>query len=441
MYLYFNENGILKETINDSALRKGNANANIIYCYFEGDPQISSVVFNITPNGFEEPIILNQDSDSPIEANENNPECFVPYDSERKLKYFKYFTPYKFYKCTLTAETLSVAGLWLMTIQAINSDQEVVAMGEYVGMVEDNNIIADTTITYSQYMYLLALTGSKVNYTDLAFYQRLLTAGSHITISDTQVIDVSDVESTLDEIEIETDVSGTLTEEEYAALIHNNFNTLNMDGEKFYLVYKDNEKMIFADYYITTAINWLSTIELTRATREWNLSRLNVSQVNEINDIKARVSALESANEYVATDITSLLNLGITHSASDIYKATMIQTQHQLIFEIKAKGTSNSIPTSDLLSDVISIDSSLGNKLRRFNNVLVSSSYAPSTPSDGRIGSGTFESYFDGNYAFNNIWLVSTAQNELRLYSPNVQQTTLEPKSISIDIRIVIDLL
>ena len=37
MYLYFDKNGVLKEIVNDEAIRQGSANYNKIYMYFENE--------------------------------------------------------------------------------------------------------------------------------------------------------------------------------------------------------------------------------------------------------------------------------------------------------------------------------------------------------------------------------------------------------------------
>ena len=43
MYLYFNEKGILKEIVNDEAIRLGNNDLNHIYIYWENAPEVDSM--------------------------------------------------------------------------------------------------------------------------------------------------------------------------------------------------------------------------------------------------------------------------------------------------------------------------------------------------------------------------------------------------------------
>ena len=430
MYLYFNENGILKETINDSALRKGNANANIIYCYFEGNPQISSVVFNITPNGFEEPIILNQDDDSPIVANDNNPECFVPYGSERKLKYFKYFTPYKFYKCTLTAETLSVAGLWLMTIQAVNSDQEVVAMGEYVGMVEDNNIIADSTITYSQYSFLLGLVGSKINRQELDQYQKKLIAGTHISINENNVIDVKDIESTIDSVDLTDSPSidaiyKRITQEQIDLLKHNVLNFIIYQGLMYLPISGDKLKYSYVDYSI------VRTIVIDEENLRWAFEgAANLSDIaTHTSQIDSLIPTVNALNVYNHIDISSHLDLSYIQTAKQTdTRAYMIETPHQIIFDIHIYGQSSSVPNGIIAYDILR--ENIYNRLPR-------------------LYSSDIVAYGQYNYRFGSSYKKGMAHVQYSLANQsfgiqvinNDEQTSLERKTLEIDVKITINLL
>lgn len=448
MYLYFDRNGILKETINDSALRKGNADANVIYAYFEDDPEITTITFNITPNGASSPIILNQDDDSPVEDE-------IPYDSKRKLKFFQYYTPYTFYKCTLTAETLAVAGAWVLTILAINSESEQIAKGTYIGDVEDNNLQVDTTITYGEYKFLLGLLGAKANASALNNYQPLLIAGDHITISDTNVIDVRNVESTIDGIELESGTSGTITEDDYELLINNESNYLVLNNEYYYLVYKDSTTMNFACDSIASGSTIIKSIILTIANLNWTATGLNISALalgvstnasaisgltTRVGTAEGNITSLQSATTYTETDITSNLAFSITHSLSaNIYSGRMIQTAHQLIFDIKASGTANTLPVGTFLTDNITISSTLGARLLRFNNTRVNYT---TTSGSNIIAQGTYTYYFDTTYGSGNVFVYSDAQNELNISCPDSGgQVYLEAKTIRLSIRIVIDLL
>lgn len=470
MYLYFNENGILKEIINDSALRKGNVNANVIYAYFEGSPEISTLTFSITRNGETEPIVLNQDSDSPLADQQ------IPYDSTRKLKYFQYYTDYTLYKCTLTAETLAIAGLWQMTIQATNYDNEIVAMGMYQGIVEDNNISVDTTITYGEKAQLQELIGTKANQSELAnyytkteadntfysqtyiqtYYQEKLVAGEHISISDSNEIDVVNVESTITYVNLDGDLpdsatQGTITEEQLATLQSEYMNFIVFKNERYYLNDDEHE-----DGYLTYShvgyennAHMIKSITITISTLSWVLNETDIGgmedditeNTGDITSLEGRVDDIEPEVVYSETDITDILNLGITRTSAQLLSGRMIQTSHQLIFDIKAIGTANAIPQEMLLSEGISINATLGARLKRYNTTLVSSTNEPSTVEQQRIGSGIFNIYYNGSYYTEQVWAISDSTNTLKLYSPIIGETSLTANAISLEIRIVIDLL
>lgn len=423
MYLYFNENGILKEIINDKALRKGNANANVIYAYFQGDPEITTLTFNITPNGYQEAIILNQDGDSPISGLE------IPYDSERKLKYFKYFTPYKFYKCTLTAETLASSGLWLMTLLAINSDQEQVAQGTYVGMVEDNNLAVDSTITYSQYSFLLGLVGSKINRQELDQYQKKLIAGTHISINENNVIDVKDIESTIDSVDLTDSPSidplyKRITQEQIDLLKHNALNFIIYQGLMYLPISGDKLKYSYVDYSI------VRTIVIDEENLRWAFQGVaNLSDIaTHTSQIDSLIPTVNALNVYNHIDISSHLDLSYIQTTNSNTRAYMIETPHQIIFDIHIYGQSSSVPDGRIAYDILK--EHIGNRLPR-------------------LYSSDIVAYGEYNYRFGSSYKKGMAYVQYSLSNQsfgiqvinNGEQTSLERKTLEIDIKIVINLL
>ena len=56
MYAYFDEQGILRELVNDTILRKGNNNSNKVYVYFDNLSTIDGVDFSFLKNGETESI-------------------------------------------------------------------------------------------------------------------------------------------------------------------------------------------------------------------------------------------------------------------------------------------------------------------------------------------------------------------------------------------------
>ena len=148
MYVYFDTQGVIKEVINDTALRKGSSGANKIYCYFENTevPKDLWIMFEL-PDGTK----TNQESF--VDNLEEN--SYISYDKNRDMKYFKDYTLYNFYTYTLTTEQLSQSGLVLCAIRRIGQDNEIQAQGLLTFNVEKSVIKDDSYITQAQYDYLL----------------------------------------------------------------------------------------------------------------------------------------------------------------------------------------------------------------------------------------------------------------------------------------------
>ena len=161
MYLYFDKNGILKEIINDEALRQGSSGVNKVYAFFEGDRIINGVYFNILRNGDLTPIRHAYTSLSVSQ---------VPYDSTRTLKYFKYFVNYNFYTYTLDSTDLAIEGLLKMTVQAYDSYGAVFALGLVLLTVEDSAVAITSEITISEYQDLLNAVANCPTWTALETY-------------------------------------------------------------------------------------------------------------------------------------------------------------------------------------------------------------------------------------------------------------------------------
>lgn len=403
MYLYFNENGILKEIINDSALRKGNVDSNVVYAHFEGNPQISTISFTFTRNGSTEPIILGQDLHSPILVNEDNPECFVPYEPNnvRKLKYFKYFTPYKFYKCTLNGEVLAVSGLLKMTILAINGYGEQVAQGMFVGMVEDNNLEPTTEITYGQYQFLLSELGRKVGFEILNEYQEKLIAGDHVSIND-NVISIYDVEGLIAYIDL-TDSENEITQEQLNLLNLDKLNYILLDGVRYN--YAGENK------YVSIDKEKISQITIDAENLTWEESEFSLSSV-----------------EYQEFNISNDIQWGITTEVPQSTRAKLIITDHQLIISIRVFGTAYSVP-SDLILDDYALPSEVASKIQSLYNT-------------NHLAYGTSIVNFGGEYYQDIVelrWSSDISRENISLLYLSSHETSLESKNITLEIRIVLD--
>lgn len=160
MFLYFDKNGVLKEIINDEALRK--ASNGTIYAYFDGDIAFNDLYFYIKKSNDE--TLTHTQAEMQRELRE------IPYSRDRKLNYFEYFKKYNFYKYDLQSEDLNVAGLWELTIQGYDLNAMPYAFGSFIGLVEDNAIKVDTNITQAEYEELKKLIATKSNWTDVETY-------------------------------------------------------------------------------------------------------------------------------------------------------------------------------------------------------------------------------------------------------------------------------
>lgn len=145
MYLYFDNNGILKEIVDDVATRKGNDEVNKIYIYVDG----------LTP---KTEWITYQTSDD-VKSNETLIETTItktiPYDRNRDLKYFKNFQEYLFYVATIPSSVLTVSGLTKANVRVALQDDSLMTLGLIIFTIEDSVVLQDSFITESQYQYLL----------------------------------------------------------------------------------------------------------------------------------------------------------------------------------------------------------------------------------------------------------------------------------------------
>lgn len=161
MYLYFDKSGLLKEVINDEALRVGSDGANTVFAYFEGDRIINGVYFNILRNGDTSPI---------RHAYTSLVSKQIPYDANRTLNYFKYFVDYNFYTYTFDSTDLAINGLLKLTIQAYDNSDIVFALGLVPLIIEASAVATTTQITTSEYEDLLKSIANSPTWSALESY-------------------------------------------------------------------------------------------------------------------------------------------------------------------------------------------------------------------------------------------------------------------------------
>lgn len=145
MYLYFDNNGILKEIVDDVATRKGNNEVNKIYIYVDGlTPKTEWITYQ-TSDG-------KQSNETVIETTITKT---IPYDRNRDLKYFKNFQEYSFYVATIPSSVLTVSGLTKASVRVALQDDSLMTLGLIIFTIEDSVVLQDSFITESQYQYLL----------------------------------------------------------------------------------------------------------------------------------------------------------------------------------------------------------------------------------------------------------------------------------------------
>lgn len=91
MYLYFDKTGVLREIINDEALRQGNYGVNTIYVYVDDKNYDSIDASFLLPSGA---VVGPYHCDSFVEA-------MVPYNAKRDLRFFRYGKNYRFCRIPL----------------------------------------------------------------------------------------------------------------------------------------------------------------------------------------------------------------------------------------------------------------------------------------------------------------------------------------------------
>lgn len=136
-YCYYDSTGNLLEFITQAPQRNGD-DGDKVYVHIEG----------LTPTVLQ----MYWKNSAGTTGNTNITSTLttaqVPYDQYRDLEYFQYYTDYTFY--VFTAPT-SVAGLFTMTPYA-----DTKAFDPYNVTVQDNTIALDSSMTASNYAYLLS---------------------------------------------------------------------------------------------------------------------------------------------------------------------------------------------------------------------------------------------------------------------------------------------
>lgn len=150
MYIYLDKQGIVKEIINDEALRQSASNVNEIYVYYDGlqEADIGSV---LATYGLPDGTITDE-----MEVATRTEESEIPYDAERDLKYFQYYKAYPFYHFAIADLALSQEGVVRLMIRLAQKDGEYIKVAGLICFdVEGELVKEDHGVSLAQYNYLV----------------------------------------------------------------------------------------------------------------------------------------------------------------------------------------------------------------------------------------------------------------------------------------------
>lgn len=150
MYIYLDKQGVVKEIINDEALRQSASNANEIYVYYDGlqEADIGSVLATyVLPDG----TITDE-----MQVATQTQESEIPYNAERDLKYFQYYKAYPFYHFAIADLALSQEGVVRLMIRLAQKDGEYIKVAGLICFnVEGELVKEDHGVSLAQYNYLV----------------------------------------------------------------------------------------------------------------------------------------------------------------------------------------------------------------------------------------------------------------------------------------------
>lgn len=191
MYVYFDENGTLKEIVSDKSFRIGDSKRDKIYVYWEGEhAPVSGWVKYRKPNGKEYPDLIEECF---YQLGDQLVEKTLPNKPLRNLKYFSYdhtyeengktHIGYQFYEITIpdailnssidneeipTENNMVIARIrFVMDDGSVSGEMDkadsIEALGTLVFSVETNiGILTDSSINETQYNYLIQLVSMKL---------------------------------------------------------------------------------------------------------------------------------------------------------------------------------------------------------------------------------------------------------------------------------------
>lgn len=201
MYLYYDSNYTLKEIINDKAIIADSVNANKIYVMFETDQlesgyDLSYIRYRSGGNNYSmfytEDLVTDPFAATPAD------NCYVPFNKNRDLKFFKYGKPYRFRVFNIPTEILTNSSVSATVWYVLDTDQDTqIVNGEIVNGDDDatlamemfafavnpsaNKVAIDTVISLAQWSQLVILISKIAGFDPTQIESAIETLQSYFT--------------------------------------------------------------------------------------------------------------------------------------------------------------------------------------------------------------------------------------------------------------------
>ena len=298
MYLYFDNNGILKEIVDDVATRKGNNEVNRLYIYVDGITPKTEWITYQTSDG-------EQSNETLIETTITKT---IPYDRNRDLKYFKNFQEYLFYVATIPSSVLAVSGLTKASVRVALQDDSLMTLGLIIFTIEDSVVLQDSFITESQYQYLLNVISNfeELNNTGVIGISTQIVNGAVAPYDQGRIV----LSTYNDNFTVATVVNSSTGQNVYSVLdmtfvkqvpfdnSNPNLEGLEINGKKYKVAYKTSQLNNDAGFITNAVSNLINYYDKT--TVEEKLANIDLSEY---------YTKTESDGRYVLTTNFSWNNL------------------------------------------------------------------------------------------------------------------------------------
>lgn len=170
LYTYFDTNGNLLETVNDTSLRAGNIDINGLAVCLDGYSNTGSTTKPTTISSVDYSATLPNDTETAVTRIDTNFPASgqVPYDKNRLLTKFAYNTDYWLIYIPLTAFLGHGSGLLSISVALNYADGSRLVLGKVNVMIDGTVIKPTSDITLGNYNYLLSVVNGYVTVAELS---------------------------------------------------------------------------------------------------------------------------------------------------------------------------------------------------------------------------------------------------------------------------------